>query len=713
MKKIIGLIYICLIFSLFGLKAQKAYFIPDKPKKENDEQAENDKINQPPMLSGKSAREQKKDSITAPAKFGWTVDTRSGERKIKSDLSQSFKNFHQTSLVDGQGVAIEYLGNLGSPSQSRIFSERQETSIFPFLDPFNLYYKKSQDFTFYNVKVPYSNIFYQKGGGKIENEERLKAQMTLNSGKKFNIGFNIDYIYSRGAYAYLSNTQFTYDVYASYISDRYQMNAFVMNNYYNNSENGGILDHKYITDPNSLDLGRNPSSRDIPVNLQRMWNRLKGRQIFISNKYDIGFSEPKKNRDNSLDSINTNFVPVASFTLTSHYVDQQRTIASRDEVSVFSNLGPSVTATDTVYFKTREEYLDPNTGYDGSVVAGIVSKNDKPIHDRMSYWSFKNTFAMTLNEGFKDWVKFGLTAYIEQDFRKFLIPSSSFKAPLNGEVKSQNSTVIGGILHKQKGKFLTYNLKADLGVVGYNIGEFRAEGYIKTSIRFAGKEASVRAKAYIKNLKPTFFENHFRTKYFHWENDFSDVRRVFVGGEIVIPHTQTRISGGVENIDNYIYYGQDKLIAQHQGNIQVVTLRLDQNLKAGIFHWDNQIAYQVSSNTDVIPLPKLSLYSNMYLMTRIAKVLSLQLGVDAHFHTKYYAPGYEPVTLQFYNQRKVEIGNFPFATAYLNLNLKNTRFFMMMYNVAESMSNSEYFSLPNYPVNPMRFKLGVSWDFNN
>lgn len=317
---------------------------------------------------------------------------------------------------------------------------------------------------------------------------------------------------------------------------------------------------------------------------------------------------------------------------------------------------------------------------------------------------------MTLNEGFKDWVKFGLTAFVEQDIRRFTLP---LQFPGAVEVKNQNSTVIGGMLTKQKGRYLRYNLKADLGVIGYNLGEFRIEGDVATSIRFAGKDATVKANAYIKNLKPTFYENFYRTKYMHWNHNFSDIKRVFVGGEINIPQTNTIISGGVENLSNYIYYDTQKQIAQTGKNIQVISARIDQKLKAGIFHWDNSVAYQLTSQKEILPLPTLSLYSNVYIQTKLVNVLTVQLGVDANYVSEYYAQAYDPALLQFHNQDKTKVGNFPFLSAYLNLNLKNTRFFLMMYNLAEQAGSNGYFNTPHYPTAPRSLRFGLSWDFYN
>lgn len=703
MKLYIGIIFIyCLVFSA-TLKAQEPVFIPSQ-KDSADNRAiplTNDAKLNVAVPPSPQANQLNNDSVKGPVKYGWLVDKRTGGR-IMTNVDKDLINFHQSSLTDGQGIAIGYLANLGSPAQSKIFFERDETGVYPFLDAFSYYYKKPEDVVFLNTKIPYTNIMYQSGGGRTNKEERLKTELSLNVGKKFNIGMNIDYIYSRGFYGYLSNKQVTYDLYSSYISDKYQMHVYFANNYYNNSENGGIEDERYITDPNNPELdelGANGGSKEIPVNVTHLWNKLKGKQLFISNKYNIGY-------DREYDDY-TSFIPVASFILTTHYTDQKRQIASKDETS----LQGGMTQTDLFYYKTYENYAGAENSY---LVRNL------PIHDEMAYWSFKNTFAISLNEGFRDWVKFGLTAFVEQDFRKFSYPHDEIRMPMIVSEESQNSTVIGGILNKQKGRYLRYNLKADLGVAGYNMGEFRIEGDISTTLRLLGKDAIVTANGYVKNLKPTFYENKFRTKYIQWDNDFSNIRRVYAGGEIEIPYTKTRISGGVETIDNYIYYQSDlsdytknKQIAQAGKNIQVVAFRLDQKLKTGILHWDNQIAYQMSSEKEYLPLPTLSLYSNLYIVTKLANVLDIQLGVDVHYHTKYYAPGYDPVLLNFYNQKETKIGGFPIATGYMNLNLKNTRFFLMMYNIAESMGNSEYFSLPNYPVNPMVFKFGLSWDFNN
>ena len=152
---------------------------------------------------------------------------------------------------------------------------------------------------------------------------------------------------------------------------------------------------------------------------------------------------------------------------------------------------------------------------------------------------------------------------------------------------------------------------------------------------------------------------------------------------------------------------------QHGGNVQVFSARLRQKLHVGILHWDNDIVYQTTSNDRVVPLPKLALRSNLYLWFKIAKVLQVQFGVDCDYYTRYYAPGYQPATMAFYNQREIMVGNYQFMNLYANFRLKKARFYVMFSHINQGLMGRNYFSMPHYPMNPRRFQMGVSVDFAN
>lgn len=625
---------------------------------------------------------QANDSVPSYPRFTvWQIDERTGERYTVIPDTILY-NYQQTTIPDGASVAMGYLGNLGSPAMSKIFFDRNEGNQFIFYDAYYLYNKDVKNQQFFNTRIPYSRINYQRAGGNIDKEERLETRFTMNFNRHLNLGFDLDFINAKGFYASQAAKQNNFTAYGNYLSDRVEVHAHASQLSATNFENGGITDSTFITNPDQIE--RSFTSRDIPTRFRNTWNKMKATQFYLSARYNLGYNEPTLNPDEE-----TEFVPVASIILTSQYKNQYRRFLSYDTARVTLPDQTAVQAIDTVY---RNSYYDAAPD------------------DSTRFNTLKNTLALSMREGFRDWVKFGLTVFVEHETRNFNLLDTVG----DGRYKhNEYATTIGGILSKQQGKYLRFNAKADLGVLGDNIGEFRLEGDVQTMIPIAGKQANLTGQAYVKNLKPKFLEQQYHSKYFWWDNNFDDIRRVYVGGKLSIPFTKTTLSAGVENIQNFIYYGQNKLPTQETDNVQIVSARIDQFLKAGIFNWNNSVVYQTSSNKDVVPVPTLSAYSNLFLKTKIVDELTLQLGIDAHFHTKYYAPGYEAATLQFYNQQVKEIGNYPIVTGYANMHLKQIRFFLMMYNIADMVMDPDYFSLPNYPVNPTLFKLGVSVNLNN
>ena len=182
-----------------------------------------------------------------------------------------------------------------------------------------------------------------------------------------------------------------------------------------------------------------------------------------------------------------------------------------------------------------------------------------------------------------------------------------------------------------------------------------------------------------------------------------------------IARWRTRLKAGVENIKNYTYFNQQAVPEQKSGSIQVLSASLNQDFKLGIFHLDNEVTWQKSSDQTVLPLPDLSLYHNFYMQFKLAKkVLSVQLGADVRYFSKYNAPAYMPAIQNFYLQPEndqVEIGGYPIVNVYANLHLKRTRFYVMMYHVNQGMSSPNYFLSPHYPINPRVLKFGLSWNF--
>ncbi|MDR0835830.1 MAG: putative porin, partial [Tannerella sp.] len=199
-------------------------------------------------------------------------------------------NFFNHSLMDGHGLAVAYLANIGSPAQSRIFTERDEEHDFIFRNGYNYYITTPTKATFYDVKEPYTRLTYLRAGGDKNGEEIFKGVMTTNFGKKLNVGLDFDYTYSRGHYASNNNKLLYYRPFASYITDRYEAKAFFSNYNYVNSENGGLSNDRYISHPDDFGGGKiNLDPKNFPTRFTTTWNRLRGQEMFLTHRYNLGF----------------------------------------------------------------------------------------------------------------------------------------------------------------------------------------------------------------------------------------------------------------------------------------------------------------------------------------------------------------------------------------------------------------------------------------
>jgi hypothetical protein len=644
----------------------------------------------PPATIGREARIAEAEMrIDTTKKINyWTVTRLTGEI-IPASPDTFLTDYFNRTNPEGAGLAVAYPGNLGLPMESRLFFERGDRSNFMFSDNLRPYSINPETNFFINTKIPITDLSYQSAGSRQNKEERLKALLSLNFGRKLNAGFSLDYLYARGFYQSQSAKQMNWTGFASYVADRHQAHLFLSSTSRTNAENGGLTDDLFITHPELN--SRKYATKDMPTNFTNTWNSQKVLQAYLNYRYNLGFEKDTGREDENGEKIRR-FVPVSSIIYTFDYEKRSRNFYSTDSAGL-------------------------NAFYNNAFHLNELQRQELPA-DSTSYHSMRNTAGLSLREGFSEWAKFDLTAYISYEARKFNLTDTVLPNAMNREFSgfedTQNSTYIGGELAKRSGKILRYSAEGNLGLTGYNLGDFNVSGEIETRIPLLKDTASVRAFGYIKNLKPTFYENRYHSRYFRWENDFSKVRKVYIGGQITVPQTKTQIGIGVENIENYIYFDETGYPRQFGGNIRVFAASLTQNIRLGALHWDNQAAYQYSSDSEILPLPKLCVYSNLYLHFVYAKVLTVQMGLNAHYFTKYYSPVYEPATQQFRLQKELQVGDYPLVNGYLNCHLKQTRFFVEYYNLGSMMFKPpSYFSMPHYPVNPPVLKLGVAINFIN
>lgn len=615
-----------------------------------------------------------------PKLYMWRIQNQLGDR-IMIPADTLFHHFQNTNLTEGTTGHYNYLANMGSPRMSRIFFDRRDAEPTIFMEPFSSFFIRPTEFDFTNSNVPYTNLTYHKAGNKVNGEERFKSYFSVNVNKKLAFGFNIDYLYGRGYYNNQSTAYFNAALFGSYIGDKYQVQGIYSNNYLKTNENGGITDDRYITAPEEVADGRkNIESVNMLTKLNASTNRNHAFYAYLTQRYNLGFSRDIEQAENDTTPTKQEFIPVTSFIHTIHVERARHNFNSDDDVKDYQNT-----------------YLDLDNTF---------------VRDSTVYVGIKNTVGISLLEGFNKYAKAGLTAFASYKLSKYSLMG---KEAFSADQYKENEIFVGGELSKKQGKVLHYHAIGEVGLGGIAIGQFNVKADVDLSFPLWKDTVSFVARGVVSNLVAPFYMRHYHSKHFWWDNDLDKEFRTRVEGELSIARWRTKLKAGVENIKNYTYFNQQALPDQKGGSLQVLSASLTQDFKVGIFHLDNEVIWQKSSDMNVLPLPDLSLYHNFYMQFKLAKkVLSVELGADVRYFTKYYAPAYMPATTQFYLQPendRVKIGGYPIVNVYANLHLKRTRFYVMMYHVNQGMSKPNYFLSPHYPINPRLLKFGLSWNF--
>ena len=382
------------------------------------------------------------------------------------------------------------------------------------------------------------------------------------------------------------------------------------------------------------------------------------------------------------------------------------------------------TADFTTYRRIYEAYATPENYYLDTYKVKERLAGDS-IYDKTSNWNLRNTFAIALLEGFNKWIKTGAKVFATHTLSHYVLPDSIGTTSWN-----EHSVAVGAQLSKTQGKSLHFNVTGDVAVVGYNVGEIKIDGGVDLNFPLLGDTMTLAASGFYHHVKPSFYFRHYQSRHLWWDSDdLSMIDHLHAQGVLNYAKTRTRFRFAFDEIKNYAYFASSFTNSDDNGRlynmaysrqasspITVLTAEVAQDLAFGPLHWETTLTWQKSTKQDVLPLPAINAYTNLYLRFKIARVLNCDFGADARFFTKYAAPDYFPSLGQYTvleNENKQKIGGYPVINAYFNFKLSRARFFVMMSHVNCGSGNKEYFFTPNYPLNGRVFRFGISWDFAN
>ncbi len=613
------------------------------------------------------------------------------------EVDSSYVNLPMRNVINDYSIANTYNGNIVSPIESKIFFDREKKIDFLFAQAYTPFILTPTDVQFYNTTMPYSKMGYRRSFKQYHEENTIDFAFAGNINRRTNLGLTLNYLTAPGHYASQAGKRFNGSVFGSYNGDHYSFQGGVTFNNLSNFENGGIANDSANNYLNSI-----LESQDYPTRINAM-SAYKYISGFFNHYYSICVERERKVSE---DSIAIDYIPVTTF---AHTFETNQSTKRYLEKSANQNFYPNT-------------YFDPRQTTDTAEVLTI-----------------KNTLAVTFEEEFNKWLRFGATVYAVNEFQRHTTAAPSgvnefgtgfdkdYNALLNHQLVLQNdtgllqrwtnNTWVGGAIYKNTGKYIHYRVQGDVCLAGYKLGEFQVKGNLRSTFPIGKDTMQISADAYVRNEEPDYFLQHYVSNHFCWDNNFQKTYRMYVGGTVAYPtqYVEPKVTARFENITRPIYFANNGMPQQLDGNVQVLAIDAAVNIRSPWVNMDNTVIYQHSSSA-TIPLPMIALYSNLYYHGWWFKALYTQIGVDLRYNTAYYAPILNPATGQFCIQDQQKVGNWPMMNLYANFYIKALRlrlFAQWAHFNDVFMKNKNYYSMPDYPYNSTAFKVGMAWSFYN
>ena len=591
-----------------------------------------------------------------------------------------------------EDIGGTFLGMTGSAVQTYNFFKREDPrSTVSYFAPYESWTYTASSIPMFNTKTPYTELAYY--GNLFNSETTSNDDIRIFTTQNILPALNVALEYKTyGGAGILKNQKArnkTAFATANYLGKRYLAHGGIIWNDINRVENGGVMDNKWIRDT-TVDV------REVDVFLSSATNKYTKRTVFFDQSLRVPFSfiEDLRHRGDS------NYVRKDTLIkdLTSVF------LGTSTEWSVYNKkytdaVGSSDVAGRTFYHE--KFYMDPAKSADSLHTMRL----DNRFYLRFQPWH-ENSVVSKVEGGVGD-------RYLSH---YNLRPGSYLYKP---SPEKWNTVYAYAGAEGRLSRYFEWDALGQLDFAGHGAGDFFIRGKAKVNVfpfrRDSLSPISLTARFETDLKEPDFYEQHLYTNHYMWDNDFSKTSTTRIQGSLDFPKWKIYASAGYALLTNNIYYDSLGVIRQNPEAMSVLTAALRKDFHLGILRLENSALFQLSSHENVVPLPKLAVNLRWYLQFPIVSedVLKMQIGVDARYNTKWYTPGFNPVTGTFYNQKEEQYGDTPYFDVFINMQWKMACIFLKMENVGEGwpMKQHDYFSAHHY-IHPRRiFKFGITWPF--
>ena len=627
--------------------------------------------------------------------FAYQVLSRNSYARLQVEIDTTLSRFDINNPVMRNYHAGAYLGNTGLSYYPIGFEARRRPSDFPFLDHVSDYLHDPEATIYYQTQSPHTLINYSSAGPKAQNESVFNLVHTQNVNKDWNVGLHYDIFSSSGQYTNQNASNNGFSLFSAYRGSQYSMYTNFNWNNVRMRENGGLANLNDFMNNFEDDATFYPVRSGVGKTV------LLNRSLYLMHSYSpkkLALGRNKADADS---------VDVSRFSLvqTFKYEWNKREFSDTATYALLGN--------------------KPYFGYDSQGVGA---------HDSLYFRRISNHFELMIKEqsrrkftaGFSVGLLTELDRYnaniIPDTTRKYIEPSGDLPVISGREetiyyrgTKSHFNTAITGRFFNHTGRYLNWDFNGRLYFTGYKLGDLNINGTVQIHYYTSKGRNSLLLGGSIENAHPSYFLNDYASSWLAWNNDFNPSQEIRLRGEFIMPHRKFKLGAYVSQLNNYVYINKIAKPEQSSDPLVTGTAYVEKDMRWWKLGFRFRLYGQYSSHENTIPLPAFAGFQSTYFETWLVKnVLTMQLGWNVSYHTKYYAYAYMPSTGMFYLQDDQKIGNYPFFDFFLNLQIKRARIFVKtdgLNTMFKDFLGKENFMVYRYPTNDFRVKLGVSWAF--
>jgi len=585
---------------------------------------------------------------------------------LNNDTITDYRTYNDTTIdyfykfLQQQQVSDNTLGlmNPGNPYITALFSKQEQKHDFCFLNNYQAFIKSHDDVVYFDAHKPFTRFDFTGGNKGLEIAKFIHTQ---NFTPYFNLTF--DYNISNSDGFYLNNASKVNALYlaGAFTKKKYQNHFNFIFNKINCNENAGIAD------PDKFERG-DIRAVDNNVLLTQASSTISQLGAQYNHEYRIG-----------------------NYTIDTIIRDEKKDTAINKILhSKFSIVH------DVTFDRYIRKYNDKTSSFYTNIYNDSISTNDS-----VTQFQLNNKLLLCLNfQNDTTNNRFKIYAGLKNKFYTFNL-DSTYKS-------KYNSTYITGNLFFKHNRTDLY-AEADYCLFGADAFEIDVFGKLT---QMFSENLGLNASAGYELKNSTLLESYYTSNNFKWENNFR--KNGVASAHIDLFHSKIRLSVGanLNYLHNYIIYDQQAMPTQiNKGNI-IADVYVSKTFNFWKFHWFNEVAYQYISDKQYVRLPDAVAYSSLYFLSGMFNnALTIQIGIDAKFNSKFYGYAYMPATAVFYLQDEKNFGLYPNLGVFIGAKIKRFRIFAKLSNLNSTFMAPKYFLLHRLPDNPLAFNFGISWEF--